>query len=156
MTQHILITGCSSGFGLNAVKHLARQGHHVHATMRNVGSKNQSVANDLRAFADIESVNLTVHEMDVTSDKSVAAAVAEMPVVDVVINNAGLGYGGPVESFTSDQVLQQLDLNIVGTFRVAKAVLPGMRERKRGMIIQVSPTAGRAAFPGFGVYHASK
>lgn len=156
MTQHILITGCSSGFGLNAAKYLARQGHPVYATMRNVGSTNQSVARDLRAFADIEGVSLTVEEMDVTSDKSVEAAVAEMPVVDVVINNAGLGYGGPVESFTSVQVLQQLDLNIVGTFRVAKAVLPGMRERKRGLIIQVSSTAGRAAFPGFGVYHASK
>jgi NAD(P)-dependent dehydrogenase (short-subunit alcohol dehydrogenase family) len=156
MTQHILITGCSSGFGLDAARHLARQGHHVHATMRNVNSKNQSVAGDLRAFADIEGVSLTVHDMDVTSDASVEAAVAEMPIVDVLINNAGLGYGGPVESFTSEQVLQQLDLNIVGTFRVAKAVLPGMRKRKSGLIIQVSSTAGRAAFPGFGVYHASK
>lgn len=156
MSQHILITGCSSGFGLDAAKYLARQGHHVHATMRNVNGKNQSVANDLRAFADIEDVSLTVHDLDVTSDASVKAAVAEISVVDVLINNAGLGYGGPVESFTSEQVLQQLDLNIVGTFRVAKAVLPGMRERKRGLIIQVSSTAGRAAFPGFGVYHASK
>ncbi len=156
MTQHILITGCSSGFGLDAAKHLSRQGHHVYATMRNVNAKNQQVAADLRAFADAEGVSITVHEMDVTSDESVAAAVAEMPVVDVLINNAGLGYGGPVESFTSSQVLQQLDLNIVGAFRVAKAVLPGMRERKSGLIIQVSSTAGRAAFPGFGVYHASK
>ena len=124
--------------------------------MRNAGSKNQSVADDLRAFADAEGLGLTVHEMDVMSDECVEAAVAEMPVVDVVINNAGLGYGGPVESFTSDQVLQQFDVNIVGACRVAKAVLPGMRKRESGLIIQVSSTAGRGAFPGFGVYCVSK
>ncbi len=156
MTQHILITGCSSGFGRDAAKHFSLQGHHVYATMRNVDSKNQEAANDLRAFADAEGVTLSVHDMDVTSDASVEAAVSEMPVVDVVINNAGLGYGGPVESFTSNQILQQLDLNVVGTTRVAKAVLPGMRARRSGLIIQVSSVAGRAAFPGFGVYHASK
>jgi NAD(P)-dependent dehydrogenase (short-subunit alcohol dehydrogenase family) len=156
MAKHILITGCSSGFGFDAARYLARKGHHVHATMRNASTKNRSVADDLRAFADAEGVRLTVHDMDVTSDESVETAVAEMPVVDTVINNAGLGYFGPVESFTSDQILQQLDLNIVGTVRVAKAVLPGMRERKTGLIIQVSSTARRAAFPGFGVYHASK
>jgi NAD(P)-dependent dehydrogenase (short-subunit alcohol dehydrogenase family) len=73
-----------------------------------------------------------------------------------LINNAGLGYGGPAESFTSQQVLAQLDLNVVGPWRVAKAVLPGMRARKSGLIIQVSSVAGRGAFPGFSIYHASK
>jgi NAD(P)-dependent dehydrogenase (short-subunit alcohol dehydrogenase family) len=79
-----------------------------------------------------------------------------MDGVDVLINNAGLGYGGPVESFTGDEILAQLDLNVVGAARVANAVLPGMRARSDGLIIQVSSTAGRGAFPGFGVYHASK
>ena len=65
-------------------------------------------------------------------------------------------FGGPLEAFSSQQVLDQLDLNIVGTIRTAKAVLPEMRAKKSGLIIQVSSTAGRAAFPGFGVYHASK
>jgi NAD(P)-dependent dehydrogenase (short-subunit alcohol dehydrogenase family) len=156
MSKHILITGCSSGFGFNAAQHLARKGHFVHATMRNVAGKNSSAATALRDFASSEKVSVTVHEMDVTSDESVAAAVGQIPTIDVVINNAGLGYGGPVESFTSEQILDQLDLNIVGTIRVARAVLPSMRSRKSGLIIQVSSTAGRAAFPGFGVYHASK
>ena len=76
--------------------------------------------------------------------------------VDVLINNAGYGYGGPVESFTPDEVLEQLDLNIVGTVRTLNAVLPGMRDRGEGLVIQVSSVAGRGAFPSFGVYHASK
>lgn len=156
MDQDILITGCSTGFGFDAAKYLAAKGHRVYATMRHVAGRNQSAAEVLRSFAESEELSLTVLEMDVTSDDSVNAAVSEIPNVDVVINNAGVGFGGPVESFTSEQILGQLDVNIVGTIRVARAVLPGMRARKSGLIIQVSSTAGRAAFPGFGVYHASK
>lgn len=154
--KKILITGCSSGFGFNSAKYLAEKGHHVYATMRNINGKNAGAAKDLRDFASSKNVNIEVFEMDVTSDDSVNAAVAQIPVVDVLINNAGLGFGGAVETFTSEQCLAQLDLNIVGTVRTSKAVLPGMRSRKSGLIIQVSSTAGRGAFPGFGVYHASK
>ncbi|MEM8601219.1 MAG: SDR family oxidoreductase [Bacteroidota bacterium] len=156
MSKKILITGCSSGFGLDAAKTLAQNGHHVYATMRAVVGRNASKAQELRDFAAAESVSISVHEMDVTSDASVQQAVREMDGVDVLINNAGYGYGGPVESFTADEFLAQLDLNIVGTARVANAVLPGMRAQGDGLIIQVSSTAGRAAFPGFGVYNASK
>ncbi|MEM9997729.1 MAG: SDR family oxidoreductase [Bacteroidota bacterium] len=156
MSKKILITGCSSGFGLDAAKTLAQKGHHVYATMRAVEGRNAAKAQELRDFAAAEGVSISVHEMDVTSDDSVQQAVSEMDGVDVLINNAGYGYGGPVESFTADEFLAQLDLNIVGTARVANAVLPGMRAQGDGLIIQVSSTAGRAAFPGFGVYNASK
>jgi NAD(P)-dependent dehydrogenase (short-subunit alcohol dehydrogenase family) len=156
MSKHILITGCSTGFGFDAAKHFAKQGHQVYATMRNVATRNAAAAAALRSFAAQQKVQLAVQEMDVTSDASVAAAMQAIPRVDVLINNAGLGYGGPAESFTSQQVLAQLDLNVVGPLRVAKAVLPGMRARKSGLLIQVSSIAGRGAFPGFGVYHASK
>ncbi len=135
---------------------LARKGHHVYATMRAADGRNAAKAQELRDFAASEGVSISVHEMDVTSDDSVRSAVAEMDGVDVLINNAGYGYGGPVESFESAEILAQLDLNIVGTARVANAVLPGMKAQGDGLIIQVSSTAGRAAFPGFGVYHASK
>ncbi|HEY9115789.1 MAG TPA: SDR family oxidoreductase [Bacteroidales bacterium] len=154
--KKILITGCSTGFGHQAAKYLAEKGHHVYATMRNIKGKNSQSAEDLKYFAESKKLKMDVLEMDVTSDKSVADCVAQIPVVDVLINNAGVGYGGPIEAFSSEEILAQLDLNIVGTLRVAKAVLPGMRHRKSGLIIQVSSTAGRAAFPGFGVYHASK
>ncbi len=154
--KKILITGCSSGFGYDSAKYLADKGHHVYATMRNVLGKNANAASELKEYANQNNVKLDVYEIDVTSDESVNTAVAQIPVVDVLINNAGLGFGGAIEAFTSKQCLDQLDLNIVGTFRVAKAVLPGMRSQNSGLIIQVSSIAGRGAFPGFGVYHASK
>jgi NAD(P)-dependent dehydrogenase (short-subunit alcohol dehydrogenase family) len=154
--KKILITGCSTGFGFDAAKYLAGKGHHVYATMRNVNGKNAGAASELKSFASANGYNIDVLELDVTSDESVNAAISQALEVDVVINNAGIGFGGPVEAFAADQVLAQLDLNIVGTMRVAKAVLPGMRAKKSGLIIQVSSTAGRAAFPGFGVYNASK
>jgi NAD(P)-dependent dehydrogenase (short-subunit alcohol dehydrogenase family) len=81
--------------------------------MRNVAGKNEKPASELKEFAKDRNLKITVLEMDVTSDESVAAAVANIPQVDVLINNAGLGYGGPIESFSSQQVLDQLDLNIV-------------------------------------------
>ncbi|MBT0586258.1 SDR family oxidoreductase [Alteromonas oceanisediminis] len=152
----ILITGCSSGFGFDAAKYLASAGHHVYATMRNTEGKNASSAQALHDYAQDNDVKIDVLELDVTSDDSVAEAFTHVSSLDVVINNAGLGYGGPIEAFSSQAVLAQLDLNIVGTMRVAKAALPLMRAQQSGLIIQVSSTAGRGAFPGFGVYHASK
>jgi len=154
--RHILITGCSSGFGRDAAMRFASKGDHVYATMRSVEGRNAENAQALRDFAAEGGHSITVLDMDVLSDESVNSAVAKTERVDVLINNAGLGYGGPVESFESSEILKQLDLNIVGTARVANAVLPQMRERRSGLIIQVSSTAGRAAFPGFGIYHASK
>ncbi|MCY1718990.1 SDR family oxidoreductase [Prolixibacteraceae bacterium Z1-6] len=152
----ILITGCSSGFGFLASKYLAEKGHQVIATMRNVSSKNVEPATDLEQFGRTNGFKIRVLEMDVTSDESVKAAAAQIPTVDVLINNAGLGYGGAMEAFSPSAVLEQLDLNIVGNIRVAQAVLPGMRAQKSGLIIQLSSVAGRGAFPAFGVYHASK
>lgn len=152
----ILITGCSSGFGYLAAKYLAEKGHYVIATMRNVDSKNAKVAVDLTEFAKTNSYKLDVVEIDVTSDESVKAAAAKLPTIDVLINNAGLGYGGAMEAFSPEAVLDQLDLNIVGNIRMAQAVLPGMRAQKSGLIIQLSSVAGRGAFPAFGVYNASK
>ena len=154
--KKIVITGCSSGFGKNASKYLAEKGHHVYATMRNVNGKNATAAHELKDFATENGLHLEVIEMDVCSDDSVTNAIAKIPACDVLINNAGMGFGGPIEAFTTEQCLAQLDLNIVGTFRVSKAVLPKMRAQNSGLIIQVSSIAGRGAFPGFGVYHASK
>lgn len=135
---------------------MAEKGHHVYATMRNINGKNANPASELKDYSNSNGFKIEVLEMDVTSDESVNSAVAQIPEVDVLINNAGLGFGGLIEAFSSAQCLAQLDLNIVGTLRVAKAVLPGMRSRNSGLIIQVSSIAGRGAFPGFGIYHASK
>jgi NAD(P)-dependent dehydrogenase (short-subunit alcohol dehydrogenase family) len=154
--KHILITGCSSGFGLLAAKHLAKQGHRVFATMRNVNGKNSKKASELLAYAHEHNLKIEVYDIDVTSDDSVNEAIEQIDKVDVLINNAGRGYGGPVEAFSSQQLLGQLDLNIVGALRMANAVLPKMRKQKSGLIIQVSSVAGRGSFPGYGIYCASK
>jgi len=154
--KNILITGCSTGFGFLASKYFSDKNYQVFATMRNINGKNASAAEELKKHGASNQNNIQVIELDVTSDDSVQNAVSGLPTIDVLINNAGLGYGGPLEAFSSEQVMEQLDINIVGTVRVAKAVLPGMRKQKSGLIIQLSSIAGRGAFPGFSVYHASK
>lgn len=157
---NVLITGCSSGFGYEAAKTLASRGHTVYATMRGVDGKNADVAQELRAFADDEGVDLHVAELDVTSDSSVRSTVdgmlAEAGHIDVVVNNAGQMYVGITEAFTDEQLARQLDINVVGPHRVARAALPSMRDRGEGLIINISSVAGRFAIPFFGVYHASK
>lgn len=154
--KKILITGCSSGFGFDTSKHLAKKGHHVYATMRNINGKNAESAAALSDYASANELKIEVLEMDVSSDESVAAAAKQLPTIDVLINNAGMGFLGPLEAFTSTQVLDQLDLNIVGTVRVGNAVLPGMRAQKSGLIIQVSSVMGRTGTPSGAVYSASK
>lgn len=154
--KKILITGCSSGFGYDAAKYLAKKGHHVYATMRNLSTSNAEAAKALIDYGKSNNLKMDVVEIDVTSDKNIAKAMTNIPTVDVLINNAGRGFGGPIEGFTSEECLSQLDLNVVGNVRMAKAVLPGMRAQQSGLIIQLSSIAGRLSVPGFGIYHASK
>ena len=154
--KKVLITGCSTGFGFEAAKYLAEKGHQVYATMRNLNTSNAEAGETLKDFAKTNTLKIDVVELDVTSDESVSKAMSNIPTVDVLINNAGRGFGGPLESFTSAECLAQLDLNVIGNVRMIKAVLPGMRAQKSGLIIQLSSVAGRLAVPGFGIYHASK
>jgi NAD(P)-dependent dehydrogenase (short-subunit alcohol dehydrogenase family) len=154
--KKVLITGCSTGFGFEAAKYLAKKGHQVYATMRNLNTSNAEAGETLKDFAKTNTLKIDVVELDVTSDENVSKAMSNIPTVDVLINNAGRGFGGPLESFTSAECLAQLDLNVVGNVRMIKAVLPGMRAQKSGLIIQLSSVAGRLAVPGFGIYHASK
>jgi NAD(P)-dependent dehydrogenase (short-subunit alcohol dehydrogenase family) len=128
--------------------------------MRDVNGKNKNVAESLQEWADRGGHQVTVLDLDVVSDDSVQQAVAHIEqntgVVDVLINNAGVGFGGAMETLAADQLLRQLDVNLVGCFRVAKAVLPMMRKNRSGLIVQVSSLSGRSALPGYGAYHASK
>jgi NAD(P)-dependent dehydrogenase (short-subunit alcohol dehydrogenase family) len=158
--SNILITGCSSGFGLDAAKDLAARGHTVYATMRGVHGKNAAVAQELASYGAENGYALHVGELDVTSDASVVAAVDDMVAktgsIDVVVNNAGQMFVGITEAFTSDDLARQLDINVVGPFRLCRAALPGMRKQGSGLVVNVSSIAGRLAVPFFGVYHASK
>lgn len=160
MAQVVLITGCSTGFGRGTAVRLARRGDTVYATMRGIDGRNREAADELRALAADEDLALHVLELDVTSDESVDAAcakmIAEAGAPDVVVNNAGQMYVGLAEAFTADEFARQLDVNLVGVHRVNRAVLPAMRERGSGLVINVSSIAGRIGAPFFAVYHSSK
>ncbi|WP_435625317.1 SDR family oxidoreductase [Flagellimonas sp.] len=154
MTNKILITGASGGFGALAVKTLLSQGHAVAATMRNIDSKNKAISEELS--------NLGAHivEMDVTQEDSVNNAVAEsiqlLSGLDVVINNAGVGVLGIQENFTIDDFKRLFDINVFGVQRVNRAVLPHFRRQGNGLIVYVSSILGRMALPFYGPYNASK
>lgn len=160
MSRTVVVTGCSSGFGRQVSVRLARKGDRVYATMRGAAGKNSGIAGELRKLAAEERLDLRVLELDVASTPSVDAAAAqvlkESGAPDVVINNAGQMYVGLSEAFSPDELTKQLDINVVGVHRVCRAFLPAMRKRGSGLIINISSTAGRAAVPFYGVYHASK
>jgi len=156
----ILITGCSTGFGEVIAKTLARAGHRVFATMRDVEGRNAGPAAALQDWASSEDHDLHVLEMDVTDDASVAAAMEAVDslggALDVVVNNAGVASGGPLEAYDMQQVRDLYEVNVFGPLRVDKAVLPGMRARRSGLIIHVSSTLGRVLPHRGGLYPASK
>lgn len=156
--RSVLITGCSSGFGHLTAELLARQGARVFATMRNLP---RPEAEELRALARAESLDLHVIAIDVTSDEQIAAGVAEAEringgPVDVLVNNAGIGITSPVE--VQDMMATRLifETNVFGPHRMARAMLPGMRGKGAGQIIQISSQLGRVIVPYSGHYSASK
>jgi NAD(P)-dependent dehydrogenase (short-subunit alcohol dehydrogenase family) len=156
--KSVLITGSSSGFGYLSTLHLARQGAKVIASMRNLPRKE---ADELKAEAAKEKLDIHVVEIDVTSDEQVAKGVQEAEKIaggpiDILINNAGVGYAGPIE--LQDMVATKLifDTNVYGPHRMARAVLPGMRKAKRGLIFNVSSQLGRVIVPSSGHYSPTK
>jgi NAD(P)-dependent dehydrogenase (short-subunit alcohol dehydrogenase family) len=156
----MLITGCSSGFGYIAAKQLAKRGHIVYASMRSAAENNAGPAAELRTFSDSEEVKLEVLDLDVTSERSVAASVKqvidEQGRIDVAVNNAGVMPIGVTEAYTVDQFRENLDVNLLGVFRVVREVIPHMRRSGEGLIVNLSTVIGRVAIPFFGVYQAGK
>lgn len=156
----ILVTGSSSGFGRLTVETLARQGHQVYASMRDINGRNAEASDQIRELAERENLAINLVELDVTDDVSVDEAVSEVidrsGRVDVLVNNAGFGYMGPTETFTLDQIQQQFDTNFFGVARMNRAVLPYMRGQGSGLLLHVSSIAGRLTMPFMGIYSASK
>ncbi len=156
----VLISGCSSGFGRLMAEALPLEGYTVYATMRNTKDKNSRAKSEIEALAKKNNYDLQVIEMDVTSDESVYNAVTrvveETGRIDVFINNAGAMNNGITEAFSVVQVKTQFDVNFFASVRTCRAVLPHMRRQKSGLLIQISSLAGRAVFPFFGIYCASK
>ncbi len=155
MAKVILISGCSSGFGLLAAVEAARRGHKVVATLRDVGRR---AALDQAASA--AGVELDVLALDVNDAASIQRCVAEVlrrhGRIDALVNNAGFGMGGTVFDLTMDELRAQMETNFFGAVALSKAVLPAMLEQRSGRIINVTSVAALHATPGMGAYNASK
>jgi NAD(P)-dependent dehydrogenase (short-subunit alcohol dehydrogenase family) len=155
--MNVLVTGTSSGFGFATAVELAQRGHRVFAGMRAPTTRRDGAAARLR---DEAGARVEVLDLDVTQQASVDAAialVAERGVeLDGVVNNAGLAAGGVTESFTAEDAQRLFDVNVLGPFRVARAVLPGMRARGRGLVVNVTSTLGREILPFIALYEGTK
>lgn len=156
----VVVTGASSGFGDLMVRRFAAAGLRVFAGMRAIGGRNAERAAALTGWAGELGHSVTPVELDVTSEDSVAHAIATVlgaaGRIDVLVNNAGIASVGPLEAFDVDQVRSIFETNVFGPLRVDKAVLPGMRARGDGLIVYVSSALGRV-LPGIGgPYAASK
>lgn len=156
--QSILITGCSSGFGRLGAEHYARLGAKVFATMRDLP---RPEGEELRKLARDEKLDITVLELDVLDDDMVERAVAGAEKaagggLDVLVNNAGIGITGPVEVQDMAATRLAFDTNVFGYHRLARAVLPAMRERGSGHIFAISSQLGRVISPFSGHYSATK
>jgi len=159
--KKIIVTGSSSGFGLLTVKTLAAKGHTVFATMRKAKTSNAGKAEELLEWAKENHADIHVLELDVTSDASVSAAVAEIAsigggTIDVVINNAGTTSAGVTESITTEQVNEIFQVNVLGIDRVIKTVLPYFHQQKSGLIINLSSALARFPIPVLNIYSATK
>lgn len=141
----VMITGCSSGFGLETAQLFLARGWNVVATMRTPQADLLPASDRLRVLA-----------LDVTDPDSIAAAVAQAGPIDALVNNAGFGAPVPVELTPMETARALFDTNTLGTLAVTQAVLPQLRERGAGVIVNVTSTVTIKALPLVGVYTASK
>lgn len=145
----IFITGSSAGLGKETAKYFAQKGWNVIATMRNP-----------KGETGLENIpNIKILQLDVTNKDQIENTISELlktTTVDVLYNNAGYGLIGPFEAISDDQVVLQVNTNLLGMMRVARAFIPHFRARKQGVIINATSIAGHVAFPLFSGYHATK
>ena len=150
-----IVTGSATGIGYETAVHLAKNGFHTYATMRNLQK-----ANGITEMAKTENLPLSLIQLDVTDDISVTKAIDtvinESGRIDVLVNNAGYGLVGSVEDMSIEEMKAQYETNIFGVFRVTKAVLPHMRKQHGGSIVNISSIAGRIALPLYSAYVSTK
>jgi NAD(P)-dependent dehydrogenase (short-subunit alcohol dehydrogenase family) len=146
------VTGASKGLGLTLVKRLLKEGYRVAATSRTADALSREVGS---------SANFLPLEADVVNEKSIGNAIAKtlqtFGGIDVVVNNAGYGQLGTIEELTDKESRENFDANVFGVLNVIRHVMPHLRAKKSGHIINISSIAGfLGAFPGWGIYNATK
>jgi NAD(P)-dependent dehydrogenase (short-subunit alcohol dehydrogenase family) len=150
MTKTLLITGASSGIGLATAELFQQKGWNVVATMRNPEA-NPALA---------RLANVVCLPLDVTATETIvptiAAAIEKFGAIDALVNNAGYALVGPLEACDLAEVKRQFETNVFGLISMVQAVLPHMRSRRQGVIVNVASVGGRVAFPLYSPYHASK
>jgi NAD(P)-dependent dehydrogenase (short-subunit alcohol dehydrogenase family) len=161
MKQVIVITGASSGFGRLSANALAKAGHTVYASMRDTKGRNAAQVADVEKFAKDNNVDLRAIELDVGSqpsaDAAIAQIVAEQGRLDVVMHNAGHMSFGPAEAFTPEQLAELYDVNVLSTQRVNRAALPQLRKQRRGLLVWVSSSSVAGGTPPYlSPYFAAK
>lgn len=155
MEKIALVTGCSSGIGLETALALARDGYFTYASMRNTGK-----SSEVERTAKEENLPLKVIQLDVDSKDSVKNAISQIMKeknrLDVLVNNAGYGIFGCLEDISVEEIKEQFETNFFGIVRMIHEAAPIMRAQKSGAIVNVSSVAGRIAFPGSPAYISSK
>jgi NADP-dependent 3-hydroxy acid dehydrogenase YdfG len=150
MNKTVLITGASTGIGRETALYFQKNGWNVSATMRN--PENLNIFNGLQ--------NLICLKLDVTDLESIKSAVGKtidhFKGLDVIVNNAGYSLMGPFEASTNQQIERQFNVNVFGVMNVIKEILPYFRNRKEGIIINVSSIGGKLTFPLFSAYQGTK
>src|SRR3954452_4405351 len=148
-SKAVLITGCSTGIGRATAERLAKKGLTVYATARKLDS-----------IADLAEAGCRTLALDVTDEESMRAAVAAVEeaegAVGALVNNAGYSQSGAVETIPMDELRRQFETNVFGLVRMCQLVLPGMRKRGSGRIVNISSMGGRLVSPGGGAYHGTK
>ncbi len=149
----VLITGARSGFGRLAAVSAARAGHTVYAGLRDLDTASEIAAS-------IQGLDVHPVQLDVTVAEQREAVVAQITAehgrLDALVNNAGVALGGYLEEVEEAEFRRVFEVNVVAVWALTRAVLPGMRSRGMGHIVNISSVGGRIAMPGLGVYNASK
>ena len=146
----IVVTGASSGIGKATARLFSSKGWNVIATMRDPAAEK-----DLRELSTLKLIALDVQD-PAGPKAAVAAAIKAFGQIDVWLNNAGYGAFGPVEAGTREQIVRQFDVNVFGLIACVQAVAPHFRERRSGVLINVSSVGGIMTVPAYGVYNATK
>ncbi len=155
MQKVALVTGSSSGIGLESVLALARDGYHTFASMRNT-----SKAGELENAAKKENLPIEIIELDVDKEESIVSVIKKIIEdagrLDVLVNNAGYGQFGCTEDVSVDEFRKQFETNFFSIVRIVQEVAPIMRNQNSGIIVNISSVAGRMGLPGSPAYISSK